>query len=284
MWNMMWLFTILTILSYPIFHYFINGTAYNNVEEAYRGYEIYSLGAMGYSSSQCQNAPIEAGKIIASCPFGQIGQITSYGVNPNDGDANLYACKTNDFNEMCKLSDTLRNSISSIASTGDDSYVIPLNTDTMFAPNVDKVCTDAKSMMFLQYTCIQSDDLLHEKYDQLNLAVALGLTLLIIYGLFIRYQKLGGRIKALDYDLTTVTAGDFTVELKITKTMYNNFINNIYKQQDKYKNYGGASRAFKYYLADELERRLNLDDVKTATLNLFTMMDAMPPKKGSRKT
>ena len=40
----------------------------------------------------------------------------------------------------------------------------------------------------------------------------------------------GGKIKQLEWDISTVTAGDYSVEFEIPADRYNHWYNNIYKQ------------------------------------------------------
>ena len=45
-------------------------------------YAPYSLGNLGYSTSQCTSIPLEIGVLPAQCPFGRIGEIYAFGINP----------------------------------------------------------------------------------------------------------------------------------------------------------------------------------------------------------
>jgi len=55
---------------------------YGGVPNA-KGYTSYSLANMGSSSAQCQILPVEFGKLPLDCPFGQIGEFHSIGINPS---------------------------------------------------------------------------------------------------------------------------------------------------------------------------------------------------------
>jgi hypothetical protein len=60
------------------------------------------LGNMGYSTVNCVSMPIEVGSYTFTCPYGNIGEITDYGVtNPGSGNP-ADQCVNNANNEACK--------------------------------------------------------------------------------------------------------------------------------------------------------------------------------------
>jgi hypothetical protein len=56
------------------------GSGYKN--DTVKGYEIDSIGNLGYSSVQCSTTPIGVKKMAVACPYGTIGEILYYGVQP----------------------------------------------------------------------------------------------------------------------------------------------------------------------------------------------------------
>ena len=81
-------------------------------------------------------------------------------------------------------------------------------------------CDTAESYLFVQYTCEQTEANMHQKYKQLCLAVATGIFICFAFTVSIRGQYQGGKIQMIEWDVTTVTAGDFTVEFNIEKEYY----------------------------------------------------------------
>jgi hypothetical protein len=99
LWCLVWTFTLYTIFLLPTFFFFLDGSAYDSVQVKSSYLDSY-LGNLGYSSVQCAQIPAQVGRLSLSCPYGTIGEILDYGVNPtNDG---RYDCLTNSINEACK--------------------------------------------------------------------------------------------------------------------------------------------------------------------------------------
>ena len=79
------------------------------------------------------------------------------------------------------------------------------------APNMDT----AKSRLFVQYTCVQDAADQHRKYNRLCMSVATAVLIALLFTITIRYLFQGGKMMQIDWDMSTVTAGDYTVEFEI---------------------------------------------------------------------
>jgi len=84
------LFLLLTIIAIPSLIFYAKNDAYSvyTVNEAGNntlvqpGNEIFSLGNLGYASTQCVHAPLNLGSMAIGCQYGTIGKILEVGVNP----------------------------------------------------------------------------------------------------------------------------------------------------------------------------------------------------------
>lgn len=94
-----YLFTVLSLILLPAMLYY---KGHDGILSPL-SFSTWSLGNMGYSSAQCSNIPLEVGKLSAQCPYGQIGQIYTFGVNPDlDGQvANKALCQRASSNGNC---------------------------------------------------------------------------------------------------------------------------------------------------------------------------------------
>lgn len=81
MWSFFVMFCILTVLCIPAFVVYGNGGGYHYGKESLAGKEKYSLGNLGYSSTQCTQVYMGISSLTLNCPYGTIGQIIEYGVN-----------------------------------------------------------------------------------------------------------------------------------------------------------------------------------------------------------
>ena len=99
LYQMMWLFVVLSAIMWPALLIYKSGTGYD--VENIASYEYLSLGNLGYSSVECSNIPIEVGSIAIQCPYGKVGEIFSYGVQPPIDNLTSDVCMVNDDNSMC---------------------------------------------------------------------------------------------------------------------------------------------------------------------------------------
>jgi hypothetical protein len=83
-----------------------------------------------------------------------------------------------------------------------------------------------------------------------------------VYIFIIYYLQKTSRLEQLEYDIHTISAGDFTVELDITKEMYDDFIDNYYnpigskmKEELSGETYSPALY-LKKYLSEEIGKML----------------------------
>jgi len=58
--------------------------------------------------------------------------------------------------------------------------------------------------------------------------VAIGSLICFLFTVSIRYMYQSGKIKQLEWDMSTITAGDYTVEINITRNSYDNWKNDHY--------------------------------------------------------
>jgi hypothetical protein len=84
--------------------------------------------------------------------------------------------------------------------------------------------------MFTQFTCIQSNQEIHDKYKHLCASVAGSVLVAMLFTIMIRSLYYGGKIKLIEWDFATITAGDYTVELPIPEVAYIEWYDNEYKK------------------------------------------------------
>lgn len=77
--------------------------------------------------------------------------------------------------------------------------------------------------MFMQYECRPTEDQLHNKYQTVALATATIMLVAFLFTLVVYYLQTTSKLDLLQYDISTVTASDYTVEMDITPAMYKDF-------------------------------------------------------------
>jgi hypothetical protein len=79
-------------------------------------------------------------------------------------------------------------------------------------------CTDLNSIMYVQYYCKQ-DDTLRKKQEALGI-VCIGIFICCLFLLCLYYQQHSSRLEYKLWDVSTVTAADFTAETLISERMW----------------------------------------------------------------
>lgn len=138
-----------------------------------------------------------------------------------------YDCKSNEFNAACKpnaswIASSLNTAI------GTESHLFNFGGKSLQEPHVAG-CSEQDSTLFIQYSCVQNATEQEVKYNQMALAVGTAFLIAMLYTVAIRYMFQGGKIVQLEWDVATVTAGDFSVEFAIKKENYLHWKENVYR-------------------------------------------------------
>ena len=86
-------------------------------------------------------------------------------------------------------------------------------------------CTINPARFNLQYYCKQSSSVVNQKRDVGLLVACLGIFSCFLLMLTVTYMKQSSVLEFQIWDFSTVTAGDFTVEMKISELMWKTFMN-----------------------------------------------------------
>jgi len=81
-----------------------------------------------------------------------------------------------------------------------------------------------------------------------------------LFMISLRHLYQGGKLQQLEWDMSTVTAGDYSVELKIDSDGYRNWYNNEYrKPTGDFENNVAPAFSLKQFLAQNIEKELTAD-------------------------
>lgn len=206
---------------------FKQGSGYKNVNPELIKYEMGTIGNLGYSSVQCASIPVDVKKLNIMCPFGTVGKIIDQGINQKDKDASN--CANNDAISNCTPnSDSFKAAMT--AAIGKESYLFNFPEQDLWKTQAEKdsCFIPGDSRLFIQYTCEQSLDSQHLKYNQMCLAVATATLIAFLFTIAIRYMYQGGKMKQIDWDMSTITAGDYSVEFTIPRDAYDQWKSQFY--------------------------------------------------------
>jgi len=185
-----------------------------------------------------------------SCPYGTVGQIYDYGVNADV--VQKYDCMENTLNAACKPNASwIEPGLT--AALGLESHLFIFEGRHLYDTPVDHSCTDKDATLFVQYSCVQNYDEQAVKYEQISLAVATAVLIAFLFTVSIRYMYQGGKIVQLEWDMATVTAGDFAVEFPIKKQGYLDWKEHVYRAAGgPFENGEAPALALKKFMKHEI--------------------------------
>lgn len=108
------------------------------------------------------------------------------------------------------------------SAVGTDFTVLEFDKDKLWTNPavVPENCTMQTSQVFAQYTCIQSNDQLKNKYNTMSACTALAVFASLFFSLFVIGFGAKQKLQAIEWDLNTVTVADYAVEFAITPEAY----------------------------------------------------------------
>jgi hypothetical protein len=141
---------------------------------------------------------------------------------------------------------------------GDDSKSCSflVIADDIFQGVVPDACKADTALIFVQYTCTQSAEDIATKKSQLSIISCLGVFVCFLFIICVYHLKRDSKLDQLDWDIETITPGDYTAQYEITDKAYDWFLNNVFRKGDEQKGLSvGAS--LKHYMRTEIEGLLN---------------------------
>jgi len=185
------------------------------------------------------------------CPFGEIGNIKDFGVTPADA-KKTDSCINNEHTEECfkPISPHFGQELQKCIGKAECS--LKGSQEFVFAENLSsasKACNSDEAVLFVQFSCIQSVDLLINKRKDALLTSCLSIFVAMVYLVAIYYLKENSKLTNIEWDVATVTAGDFSVEYTITPEMYGEFIENHFSKHPN----DSPGFHFKLFLKEQVE-------------------------------
>lgn len=95
------------------------------------------------------------------------------------------------------------------------------------------------------------------KYQILSVIATLGLFMCLVYLQVIRTLRQGAKIQQLEWDLSTITAGDYTVEFNIQSSAFKEWKQTEYIQGGAFSDGIAPVAAYKASLIAEIESTLS---------------------------
>lgn len=111
-------------------------------------------------------------------------------------------------------------------------------------------CTAREAQFFIQFECHHTDsELASRRYDG-ALVGSIGVFTCLFFLVMVFYLRKKTKLDQIEWDVSTITAGDYTVEIKITDTMFTKFHNEFRQQNYALETIGYG---FKKHIKSEIE-------------------------------
>jgi hypothetical protein len=118
-------------------------------------------------------------------------------------------------------------------------------------------CHSSDSLLFIQYTCVQDNEMLFNKFNDLAIVSIITVSVAFFYMVFVWYWTDTSKLELLKYDISTVTLDDFTVKMDISLDDYEDFLINQFKPKGAKEDFAQAM-FLKSYLKTRIEEILSL--------------------------
>ena len=248
------LFILLFVFSIPSMIIYRSGGALK--EEPSYLINQFSLGNLGAAHTVCKNTYVSIPVVKSSCNAGRVSKIFDYGIIPAEETSKSHCLREyedlscnqyiDDDAFMAKF-ETCLNQRECTLSGLDEVIKAPVNQ------TVPAKCTQGTATFFVQYACQFSNQERDERRLAGLLVSCIGVFIALFYSVYVDYMRCISKANYLDWDVKTITAGDYTVEMEIQKEMYDKFCSDVFVEAN------GVSKAtaFKAYLRRELQKRLS---------------------------
>ena len=128
----------------------------------------------------------------------------------------------------------------------------------MAGTNPGSMCTDTTNLLFVQYSCEQNKEEQSAKFNHLIVASATASLISLLFVLNLSSLYKGGKIQQLEWDISTVTAGDYSVEFDIPRRNYEEWYNRTYLRSGGEKDQGySPALSLKRHMIETIEQALN---------------------------
>lgn len=244
---LMVMFTVITIMNIPTL--IIYGS-YNNYSDlsSVSMVNYVSLGNMGFSSTRCGNAGMAANQIQLSCNIGEISKIEAFGISANFEDQSYCMVNKTSFCHSSINNTTLSKKLNECKNKTECKVT---NLKSYITAN-SKVCGDEDAFFHVMYYCSQSNDELATKRSHASIISCIGIFQSLFILIMIYMAKGMTSITQIEWDVSTVTAGDYTCDMLITREQYTYFMDHHLNQ---FRN-ESPGFALKLFLKNELEDKL----------------------------
>ena len=246
--HLIFIFTLFTLLSIPNL---IIYSGYDAMKGMSNTLSVLTLGNLGFTSSNCFSVTKEIGSMTIFWNTGVFSNtIGSYGIMPSDSSNNTYWINGLGSSEYWQN----RFNYSLFKTQYEEkwsnkNFWILTNIGDYFQGNKDEWNSNT-SAFFINTECVQEEDQVNSKRYRAHYIVTICILMSLLFLVMLFYSNGHSQILAKEWDLKTLTAGDYTVCKRVNEEDYNNFTSNYS---------GNQSPAYAYmeHLKEQYEKEIS---------------------------
>jgi len=195
-------------------------------------------------------------RISFSCPVGQISKLYDFGLISTVESLNNWCTRDKLADQDCNnvLNDAIITGSYETLCRGKTGCTIS-DFSGIFkdGASVPKKCTSEDSMFFMQVACQLTDDQLYKQRIAGLYVGCAGVFIALFYIVFIEYVKKTQKNNFVEWDVKTLTAGDYTVEVDIPEAAYKEFLQRHCEPDESQS----AATQFRSYMKKFMEEALS---------------------------
>ena len=216
------IFSIFSLMSIPIILIYSN---YDAMKGSTVAFASTTLGNLGFSSSSWFSVTKKFGAMELSCNTGVLNsEVGSFGIMPSDSsDKNYWVNGKGDSIRWVNRLDINGFKQQFMHAWANQKNWTLTNLDSYFLGGIDGWNND-DSILFLNVKCIQQLDVINSKRLKIHYIVCICILISLFYLIMLYYSTKSSEISAKEWDLKTITAGDYTVWRRINQNEYDDFL------------------------------------------------------------
>jgi len=167
-----------------------------------------------------------------TCSYGSVQDVLGFGVNPDTMEDKSSCVKNADNNICSKYIDDSGFRSYIMKGVGKNHFNVTINARSIYGSanirtrSVPKQCMSDNSSLYIQYKCGESpEETNHKRKDALAIG-CLAIFITCVYLRFLHYRKMFSKIVLIEWDISTITANDYSIEIRISEEDYNWFLEN----------------------------------------------------------
>jgi len=176
---------------------------------------------------------VSSSALFMGCASGLLnseGENLQFGIIPSTESKKNY-CLPSEFSSPCTLDEASIRSFISTACNNNPGCEVDIAQFRSFVTSTDPSCLGDEGTIFIQMPCdFTSQELSVRRVEGLLIA-SMGVFICLFFVVYLDYLRNIFKNLNIEWDVKTITAGDYSVELDISQKMWDNFLKDVYKPE-----------------------------------------------------